>query len=246
MNSKNKTIRILGVLIFSVGVLAGMALLGIVVWGDFEANMFDPSVKQDASLTTLRCPVMITEAETATVTATFTNPLERPIELYTRAHITEGYVTLMREIITTLSLDPGETKPLHWTVTSDDAAFGRLVLVKVTVNRKYPLPSRQGTCGILVVGLPYFTGNQIFAFTLAASLLIMASGAGLWVVANRPLKDLGQDVIVAMGVLAGSVLAGTIVGLRGSWLFGGLIFVITVLLVGAIIGYFVNRGGKEQ
>ena len=243
MNLKNKTIRILGVLIFSVGVLLGMALFGIVVWGDFEATMFDPSIKQDAPLTTLRCPVMMTKTEAGTVTATFTNPLERPIELYTRAHITEGYVTLMREINTTLPLNPGETKPVHWTVASDDAAFGRLILVKVTVNRKYPLPSRQGTCGILVVGLPYFTGTQVFAFAFAASLLIMAGGASLWVVANRPLKDLGLDVISAMGVLAGSVLAGTIVGLRGSWMFGGLIFVFTVLLIGAIIGYFVNRGG---
>ena len=246
MNLKNKTIRILGVLIFSTGVLLGMALFGIIVWGDFEATMFDPSIKQDAPLTTLRCPVMMTKTETNAVTATFTNPLERPIELYTRAHITEGYVTLMREINTTLSLDPGETKPLQWTVTSDDAAFGRLILVKVTVNRKYPLPSRQGTCGILVVGLPYFTGTQIFAFTFAVSLLSMAGGAGLWVVANRPLKGLGLDVISAMGVLAGSILAGTIVGLRGSWMFGGLIFVFTVLLIGAIIGYFVNRGGERQ
>ena len=246
MNLKNKAMRILGVLIFSVGVLLGMALFGIIVWGDFEATMFDPSIKQDAPLTTLRCPVMMTKTETGAVTATFTNPLERPIELYTRAHITEGYVTLMREINTTLSLDPGETKPLQWTVTSDDAAFGRLILVKVTVNRKYPLPSRQGTCGILVVGLPYFTGTQIFAFTFAVSLLSMAGGAGLWVVANRPLKGLGLDVISAMGVLAGSILAGTIVGLRGSWMFGGLIFVFTVLLIGAIIGYFVNRGGERQ
>jgi len=245
MDSKNKNMRILGVLVFSVGVLIGMALFGIVVWEDFEAAMFDPSIKRDATLTTLRCPVMMTKTETGKVTATFTNSLERPIELYTRAHITEGYVTLMREVNTKLPLDPGETKPLQWTVTSDDAAFGRLILVKVTVNRKYPLPSRQGTCGILVVGLPYFTGTQIFAFAFAASLLSMAGGAGLWVVANRPLKDLGLDVIVAMGALAGSVLAGTIVGLRGSWMFGGLIFVFTVLLIGAIIGYFVNRGGRK-
>ncbi|MBL7184236.1 MAG: hypothetical protein ISS50_07280 [Anaerolineae bacterium] len=246
MNSKNKTIRILGVLIFSAGVLLGMALFGIVVWGDFEAAMFDPSIKRDAPLATLRCPVMMTKTETGTVSATFTNPLERPIELYTRAHITEGYVTLMREIITTLPLDPGETKPLQWTVTPDDAAFGRLILVKITVNRKYPLPSRQGTCGILVVDLPYFTGNQIFAFTLAASLLSMVAGAGLWVVANRPLRGPGLDVTRAMGVLAGSVLTGTIVGLRGSWMFGGLIFVFTVLLIGAVIGYFVSRSGQNQ
>ena len=246
MSSKNKTIRTLGVLIYSVGVLLGMALLGIVVWGDFESAMFDPTIKQDAPLNTLRCPVMMTKTETGTVTATFTNPLDRPIELYIRAHISEGYVTLMREINTELPLDVGETKPLEWTVTPDDAAFGRLILVKVTVNRKYPLPSRQGTCGILVVGLPYFTGNQIFTFALVASLLSMVAGAGLWVNANRPLSGPGLDVTRAMGTLAGFVLVGTIVGLRGSWMFSGLIFVVTVLLIGAIIGYFVNRPGEKQ
>ena len=243
MNLRNNTMRTLGVLLLSFGVLLGLALLAIIVWGDFESTMFDPSIKQDTTLTTLRCPVMISRAETGTVTATFTNPLDRHIELYTRTHITEGYVTLMREIIATVSLDPGETKPLHWTVTADDAAFGRLILVKVTVNAKYPLPSRQGTCGVLVAGLPYLTGTQFFALAFAATLLSMAGGAGLWFVANRPLKDLGQDVMVAMSVLAGSVLVGLLAGLRGAWLLGGLVLVATVLLVGAIIGYFVNREG---
>lgn len=246
MNSKKQTVRILSVLVFSVGALLGLALFGIVVWEDLEAAMFDPTIKQDAPLATLRCPVMMTRAETGTVTATFTNPLDRPIELYTRAHISEGYVTLMREINTQLSLEPGETKPLQWTVTPDDAAFGRLILVKVTVKRKYPLPSRQGTCGIMVVGLPYFTGNQVFAFALAASLLSMAAGAGLWVNANRPLSGLGREVPIAMGALAGCVLVGMIIGLRGSWVFSGIIFAMTVLLIGAIIGYFVNKGGNKQ
>lgn len=245
MNSENKAIRILGVLIFSVGVLLGMALFASAVWGDLEASLFDTSMRGDATLTTLRCPVMMTATGPGTVTATFTNPLERPIDFYIRAHISQGYVTLMREEITSLPLDPGEMQPVQWTVTPDDAAYGRLILVRVRLSAKYPLPSRGGSCGILVVDLPYFTGNQILAFILAASLLSMVVGAGLWVAGNRPLSGLGLDVTRAMGALAGCVLAGTIVGLLGWWGLGVLIFAFTVLLIGAIIGYFVNRLGKK-
>jgi hypothetical protein len=245
MNRKSKIIRTLSVLIFVVGFLLGMALFGIVVWPDLEASLFDTSNRGDARLTGLRCPVMMTAKETGTVSALFKNPLERPVEFYIRTHISHGYATLKREITSNLPLAPGETQTLEWPVTPEDAAYGRLILVRVRLGPKYPLPSRGGSCGILVVNLPYFTGNQIFAFALAASLLGMVVGAGLWVVANRPLNRPGRDVTRAMGALAGSVLIGTVVGLLGWWMFGVIIFTITVLLIGAIVGYFVNRLGNE-
>jgi hypothetical protein len=246
MNSKNRIIRTLGVLVFSVGVLLGMALSSIVVWGDFEASLFNVSMSGNASLKTLRCPVMVTATKPGTVAATFTNSLERPVEFMIRAHISQGYVTLMREINSKLPLAAGETGTLEWPVTSDDAAYsGHLILVRVLLYAKYPLPSRHASCGILVVNLPYFTGNQVFASALAASLLSMMAGAGLWVVANQPLRGLGLDVTRAMGALAGCVLTGTIVGLLGWWVLGVLILAIAVLLIGAIIGYFVSRSGKE-
>jgi hypothetical protein len=242
MNSKNRVIRILSVLLFSVGVLLGIALFGLTVWADFEASMFDVTMRGTASLKTLACPVLMTATETGTVRATFTNPFERPVEFRIRAHISDGYVTLMREINSNLSLAPGETKPLEWPVTPDDAAYGRLILVRVRVGAKYPLPSRHASCGILVVGLPYFTGNLVLGIAFATSLLSMVAGTGLWILANRPLRGLGRDATWAMGALAGCVVAGTVVGLLGWWVVGVIILVITVLLTGAIIGYFVNRG----
>jgi hypothetical protein len=241
----HKIQRALGVLIFAVGVLSGMALLGIAVWGDLEASLFDASTRADASLTTLRCPVMMTAQEIGRVSATFENPLERPVTFTIRAHISQGHVTLMREINSKLPLEPGETQTLEWTVTPDDAAYGRLVLIRVRVSAKYPLPSRDASCGILVVDLPYFTGNQITAFALAAIVLSMVVGAGLWVVANRPLRGLAHEVTRAMGVLATSILVGLVLGLLGQWLLGTLLLVITVLLIAAIVGYLVNRTGKN-
>jgi len=242
MNSK-RILRTLGVFIFAIGVFFGMALLAIAVWGDLEASLFDTSMRGDASLTTLRCPVMMTPNETGRASATFENPLERPVTFTIRAHISQGYVTLMREIDSKLLLEPGETQTLKWTVTPDDAAYGRLVLMRVHLSAKYPLPSRDASCGILVVDLTYFSGSQLAAFTLAASVLGMAIGAGLWVVANRPLRGPAREAIRAMGVLAGSVSIGLVLGLMGQWLLGVLLLVISLLLIVTIAGYLVSRTG---
>jgi hypothetical protein len=237
--------RVLSVFIFAVGVILGMVLSGIVVWGDLEGSLFDAAIRADATLTTLRCPVMMTTKEIGTASAVFENPLERPVTFTIRTHISRGYVTLMREINSKLSLAPGETQTLEWPVTPDDAAYGRLILLRVRLSAKYPLPSRDASCGILVVDLPYLSGNQITALILAASLLSMLIGAGLWIAANRPLRGLPRQVARAMGVLAGSVLAGVVLGLLGNWLLGALLLVITLLLCVAIIGYFVNRSGHS-
>lgn len=240
MNTKKKAILTLSVIIFSIGVLLGVALFGSTAWGDFEATMFDVSMSAKASLTTLRCPVMMTTAELGKITATFKNSLDRPVEFFVRTHISHGFVTLKKEIDSKLPVAAGETESLEWPVTPEDAAYGRLILVRMRLFPKYPLPARIGTCGIIVLDLPNFTGNQIFAFTLGISLLSIAVGMGIWIVGNRPLSGLGQDVARAMTALAGFVLVGTIVSFLGLWLAGGIILVITVLLIGTIIGYFIK------
>lgn len=241
MNPRKWLARPLGILLFSAGLLLGMALFGVVVWADFEAVLFNPGLRRDASLRSLRCPVMITESETGIVTASLTNPLDRPIDRYVRAHITDGYVTLMREVDQSVSIAPGGRERLAWEVTADDAAFERFILVRVVVRGRYPLPSRQGTCGIFVVDVPYLTGDQVFGLVFTAGLISMGLGFGLWYRASEPLRERGLQATRAMGMLASSVALGTIVGWLGWWLPGAIVFLITVLGVGVIIGYLLNR-----
>lgn len=234
-------LRPLGVLLFAMGLLLGMALFGAAIWADFEAVLFNPGLSYDAPLRSLRCPPMITTSETGTVTASLTNPLDRPTERYVRAHITDGYVTLMREVNRSVPLEPGETERLEWSVTADDAAFDRFVLVKIIVRGRYPLPSRQGTCGILVVGVPFLSGDQVFGLVFAASLISMAAGYGLWRRASRLVGRQRQQVARAMVALAGSIALGAVAGWMG-WLLPGIIlFVFTILGIGVIIGYVLNR-----
>jgi hypothetical protein len=238
MKSQKKVIRILGVLIFSVGVLLGLALSAGAVWGDLEANLFGVSITADAPLKTLTCPVMVTTAESGTVAATFSNPTDRPISPNVQTHISHGYVTLEREIRTRIRLAPGETQQLQWPVTSDDAAYGYLILVKVLALGQYPLPSRQGSCGILVVNLPSFTGNQVVAFVFASSSSSMVLGAALWIANNRPSSKQGRATTRAMSCIAATVLAAMLSALLGWWVLGGILLVVAVLLVTQVVIYF--------
>ncbi len=239
--SLNRWVRPLAILLFSLGLLLGSALFAVMIWSDFEAALFNPGLQQDAALRSLRCPVLITTSETGTVTASLRNPLDRSTERYVRAYITDGFVTLMREVNRSVSLAPGETARLEWTVTADDAAFERLILLKVVVRGRYPLPSRQGTCGILVVDAPLLKGSQIFALWLGASLLCMGLGLRLWVRVRRSLREQERQATRAMAALAGSVVVGMIIAWFGWWVPGLVIFLTTLLGTGVIIGYFLNR-----
>jgi len=237
----NGVARPLGVLLFALGLLLGLALFGATIWADFEAVLFNPGLSYEAPLRSLRCPAMITTSETGSVTASLTNPLDRSTERYVQAHITDGYVTLMREVNKSVPLAPGEKRQLEWAVTADDAAFDRFILVKVVLRGRYPRPSRQGTCGILVVDVPLLSGRQVFSLIFTVSLLGMAAGYVLWLRASQPLDDRGRQMTRAMVTLAGSVVLGTIIGWLGLWLLGFFLFLVALLGIGVVIGYFLNR-----
>ncbi len=241
MKVQSKALGILGILLFALGLLAGMALAAGAVWGDLEASLFHSARRGDASLRGLRCPVILTTAETGAIRATLTNPLDRAATFNLRTYISEGFVSLFREERARVPLEPGEKERLEWPVTAEDAAYGRVILARVQVMGQYPLPARQGACGILVFDLPSVTGGQVLAVVLAASLLLLAGGAGLWLAANRPLAGQRLEVARALGALGASVVVALVTSLLGLWVAGLLALVATVLLIGAIGGHFLTR-----
>jgi hypothetical protein len=237
---ENRPIRILSVIIFAVGALLGTILIGITTWTDFEAILFDPGIREDTPLRSLRCPVIMTSSETGTISARIKNTLDRPTEFFVRAHISHGYVTLMREVNAQIPLNPGAVEHLTWEINEDDAAFGSLVLFKVTVKGGYPLPTRQGTCGVLVIDVPYLSGGQIYGLGLALSLIGIVTGGALWIIHTPHMLDPQVQLTRAMGFLTVSVIMGILVSLAGWWVLGALFLVVILLAIGVIIGYFVN------
>lgn len=237
MTSRNRIFRRLGVILFAFGILLGMALIAVTIWTDLEASFFDSVMgsRGDESLKTLRCPVLMTTSETGRISATFENTADKPIELRLRAHVTDGFVTLMREVNTTLPLEPGEKGKAEFTLSAEDRAYRWLILARVLQFRHYPLPARQAACGVLVLDVPFLTGNQLFALTIALTVLCLGGGIALWSVANWPLRRSALATARTMGALVVSLLIGFLVSLSGAFLIATLLFAINLLLIFEII-----------
>jgi len=234
---KTKATRYLGLALFLFGALIALACAGIIAWGDMEATLFDSAIVPEKTLNTLKCPVMMTKVETATVSAAFANPVDRPLYFSVRAHFSQGYVTWIREERTSFSLEPGERQRLEWAVSSEDAAFKNIVLVRVHAQTNGPLPYRSGACGIVVIPLSFLTGGLVFGILAAVSLVSMGGGIALWVFSQDPWGRQGVAVTRAMGTVAGILVIAVIVGLLGMWLIGMFMLFFTVLLGGIMIGF---------
>ena len=231
----------LAILVFSTGLLLGMALFAGLIWSDFESILFDPAWRREAPLRSLRCPVMVTRGETGTVSVLVSNPLDRPTERHLRVSMSAGSLILTNEFTVAVPLEPGESKSVVWPVTADDAVYGRVIMVNAVLRRRYPAPGRQSSCGILVVDVPYLTGDQVFGLALGTSVLAMAGGYSLWVKGDGTAGKRGRQAARAMLGLAGGVLAGIVIGLIGWWLPGLVLFIIVLIAIGVTIGYFLNR-----
>lgn len=233
MTTRHKIFRTSGIILFAIGVLLGMTLTAVTIWTDLEASFFDSALasRGDDPLKTLRCPVLMTRSETGTIRATFENPAEKPIELMLRAHITDGFVTLMREVNTSLPLEPGEKEAVEWSLTADDVAYRWLILARVLQFRYHPLPARQAACGVLVVDVPFLTGNQLFVLVIAVAFLSSAGGMALWSAGNWPLKSRPLATLRTMVALSVTLLIGFLISFLESWLIGALLFAITLLLI---------------
>ena len=241
--TKKKIFSRVGIVLFAFGVLLGMALTAVTVWADLEASFFDADLasRGGEALKTLRCPVLMTTSEVGVARVTHENTLDKPIDLRFRAHITEGFVTLVREVNATMSLEPGEEETVEFYLTADDVTYNWLILVRVLQFRYYPLPSRQASCGVMVLDVPFLTGGQLLALTIVVMLLSLLGGIALRAAGNWPMNRPTVASTRTMGALTVSLLIGFVVGAMGSWLIATLLFAINLLLIFEIVRHAVDR-----
>lgn len=222
----------LGVFLFALGLLSGISLTAVTVWGDLEASLFDSSGSGEEQLRSLTCPVLITRGETGAIVATFKNTGTRPVDRAVRLHVSMGHVTLMREESTHIPLAPDETRRLSWPVNAADAAYGGLlILARVSTLRQTPLPAQTGSCGILVLDLPGVNGAVVLGVWLAFSLTGMLGGGWLWLSAYPPRVRRSRSTPYVMLVSGGMVVIGLILGLLGLWVPGILSLALILLLL---------------
>ena len=225
--------RTLGVYIFFSGILLGMMFAALLAWADFEASLFNAIPDASAQrLESLRCPILLNRHETGTISASFANPSDLTRRRTIDAYISHGSILLMLEERTRFDLEPGEKRTVEWPISSENAAWGRFVLARLYVQRNTPLPSRTGSCGVLVVDLPFGSGVAIAMGIIGASVLLMAIGAMLWL--NKSGKPL-RTVDYLNLALAPVTLLALVFSITGVWLASGLLLVLSFLLIVSII-----------
>ena len=238
MNVKNQ--RRLSILLFLTGVVIGIVFNAMTVWAQFEASLWDQSPTEDAALDGFHCPLIITSAAPGVIRIEYKNTLDRPINPVIRTRTTKGLVTLQHEETERPDILPGETARLEYPVTASDAVWGRFIFVRVYAFPQLSLPSRDGSCGILVVKLPFLNGTFIIFLTLLASLGGMGSGIWLWRAVNQPFTERASHALRAMSFLAAVIVLGLILELFKIWGLATLMLLFTFILMAALIGYFLS------
>jgi hypothetical protein len=235
MRLSNRTARTLGVILYALGVLLILGLGAMATWGDLEASLFDTAIQAEKSLSSLRCPVLITRDEVGKISARFENTGTHPVNRAIRAHISQGYVTLIREESLQLPLQPGESQRWTFGITADDAAYGSsLILARVSTLRQAPMPSQSRACGIVVLGIPWISGAWVTGIWLALGLLGLVGGTWLWARASGPLVGRRRHAANTMIAIAAATLAVLAAGLAGAWVLGVLLLALWVLLMIAV------------
>jgi hypothetical protein len=228
--------------VYGIGFIFGLLVAIGAIWPDLEASLFDTSISLQGQ-TPLRCPVFLTPADgSGEVRATIVNPSrEQSARVPVRARISDGYVTLMREVNVTVPLEPRERRTLTYEIYEDDVAYGRFIFVRVLAFRNPPYPGAQATCGVWWLNIPLFTGGQALGLLLLISLGSLGYSNYIWQryssVSPRSL-ELGQFLLVMTGLIVLAIFAG----LMGWWLIGVVALALITLILamfGLVIEHFV-------
>jgi hypothetical protein len=216
--------------LFAIGFLAGLILISLTTWAGQEAAFFEPTSSYDKGLSSLHCPLMIANDQDSSISVTLNNPSTYPVSPLTKAHITSGFVLLIDEYTATPSIPPGGSTTISWPIKPTDAAYKSLVLSRVFVERSYPLPSRTGSCGVLVLPFRGIPGQAVVTALVLICLIGMGLGLFFWRRENRHPSSRQAEFLSGMIALAVITCVGLLSTIINFWLLG-LASVILVLLI---------------
>jgi hypothetical protein len=240
-----KTCRLIGILLLILGVLLFVYLGVLTMWGEIEATFFNASLRSDEPLGSLSCPAVITRNETAYVSGTFDNPSDRVVDMEVRTYVSAGYITFMNEYITEFTLKPGEVKQVKIPVTADEAAYDRIVMVRMHQMKQVPFPYKNAGCGIVVVNISGLSGAQFVALSLVLGALLSTSGIVLWVLNAKPVIGERLKVFKAMVFLTVTALSIPISSLLNYWVISILLTMVWIFMGVGMIWQFATRDQRK-
>ncbi len=219
----------LGTIIFLAGLFLGLALAVVAIWGDFEAMSYFYSGAGYPSFNGLSCPVLMSRAETGTVSATFNNPSNEEIKPYYQVEISGSVAD--RTLENQIPVAAHSSRTVMWTVNANDIDLGSFVLIKMDILPMAGYSTRETTCGIVVLNLGSLTGSQVLTWGVVLSLLGIVLGLVIRQIGQKDLPGRSLSIRNVMRAAGIVVCAALLAGLLGWWLLGLLLVAMTILLL---------------
>jgi hypothetical protein len=236
---KNIVLNVLSILLFSIGVIAGTAFVLCATWADVESFFYGFNQYGNKITSTMHCPILMTDEETGVITASFKNTTNQLIRPTVSFQASSEWA--FRTLTNVLSLEPGQSETLQWEVTKNDLALNYFIFAQIATFSSYPMKDVEQTCGIMVLDLTGITGKQLTIYAIIVSLAGLVVGCLLWNVAHHPLRYRFLDAMRAMLTISVVVLAGIVSVFLAWWPLGILLLVLTLILIGVIVGNFLQK-----
>lgn len=227
--------RTLSIIFYTIGALTALIFAGSILWANFELPFyFDYSYAsvstENQTRADLNCPIILTTKETGTIRTDITNNTDKTLKPVLRGEI--SYLGgIAREFEFNPSILPGESSPIEVKITSDDIVFNFMILVRTFQLPTYKTPAQAGSCAIVMVPIPFLSGDQVYYLTIFVILFMLFAGISLWVKNNRPLRGLSQSVFTIMVLLAILLLTAIICGIIDGFVVPGLLLLVLIVLL---------------
>ncbi len=233
----------LGSLLYLIGLVLAGGLLAFSTWAAFEGSLFEGGLPAEERLSTLRCPLLITNRGEDQISARFANQTNRSVRRRMDVFISDGFVSRSRYIPEDIVVEPGTVQRLVWSISSRDVVWDRFIFARVYVNRSFPLPSLTGTCGILYLDSALMTGGQLSTFLLLLIMSSLGGGGFLWWRGDGLRRRRSREITRALGALGLGLLLGLVATLLGWWIVAAALLIVSVLLVVVLVVWVLEEGG---
>ncbi|KXK15494.1 MAG: hypothetical protein UZ14_CFX002000515 [Chloroflexi bacterium OLB14] len=224
-------------LIYTFGVVLGVAFITLSIWADLEASFYGFYHRPSSRFEGLSCPIFMTPNETTSFSATITNTSDRTLSPTIKAEISStGTLVTINEKI---SLEAGESKTLTWEIGPENIDLEHFAFANVYIYTFYPIQDSENNCGIFVLNLP---GNGTVITWSAVILSVFSLSFGLYQLRKQQ-EHLSKrkNVFPALIFLTGLIFVGLLVAFIGSWVQGILILVVLAFLLLIIVGTIIKH-----
>lgn len=223
--------RPLIVVLYVLGLLMMLVVAGLTIWPEIELVFFDRPLIIEEAFPALHCPPAVTRAEDGTIAATFTNDSDREQRFRAQARFSYLSPAVYDDFDQWVELAPGETETVRWALDTESAAFGRVILARVHVQRRGSISPQEAGCGMVVLDLPFFSGALYVYALVIGAFLSLAASAFLWLDGRPPAQAWRVPVFRRRVVLAVVVAGAMLAGLTKVWVLGGLLLLLSLLLL---------------